>query len=239
MKKIKVAIVEDEMIIVEDLTDILDSYGYEVSGHAKNYHAALDLIRGKQPDIILLDIKIKGEKDGIDLASTINQEFHTPFVFISSHSDAGTVRRAVEVHPYGYLVKPFEDEDVTVAIELAISNFARENSFSNENFVLNNALFVREKNRSVKVPMQSIQYIRADGNYSVIQTENKGYTIRATLKEILPRLDKAIFFRTHKSYIANLSRLTAIESDSIFIDELEVPVGRNQMQELTAHLNRI
>lgn len=104
----------------------------------------------------------KGEKDGIELAAQISHEFHLPLVFISSHSEAGTVKRAVEAHPYGYLVKPFEDDDVIVAIQLALSNFARENAFSHENFVLNDCLFVRDKNRNVKIPFNEIRYIKAD-----------------------------------------------------------------------------
>lgn len=239
MNKVKVAIVEDESIIAEDLSDILEEQNYEVVGIAKSFASGLELINSQYPDIILLDIKIKGDLDGIDLAVKVREEYHLPFVFISSHSDSTTVQRAATVNPYGYLIKPFEDDDVIVAIEIAMSNFAKENSISEDNFVLNNCLFVREKNLSVKVACPEILFIKADGNYSIIQTEKRSYTLRATLKDIYPKLPSGGFFRTHKSYIVNLENLSAVNSDSIYIKDYELPIGRQQLSELTKKLNKL
>ncbi len=239
MSKIKLVIVEDEAIIAEDLSDILQTNGYEVCGIARTFTKAIDLLDRHQPDIILLDIQIKGEKDGVDLAHKIKDAYHLPYVFISSHSDSSTVKRASSVNPYGYLVKPFDDDDVLVAIEIALSNFAKENALSEDNFILNNCLFIRQKNLSVKVPMNEILFIKADGNYSVIYTRKKKFTLRSTLKEILSKLPSAIFYRSHKSYVINLQNLTAVNSECIYVEEEKLPIGRSQFHELTEKLNKL
>lgn len=239
MSEIKVLIVEDEAIIAEDLADILSSNAYKVCGIARTYPKAIELLDSEQPDIILLDIQLKGERDGVDLARTIRESYHMPFIFVSSHSDSATVKRASEMNPYGYLVKPFDDDDVLVALEIGLTNFAKEHAISEDNFVLNNCLFIKQKNLSVKVPMDDILYIQADGNYLLIFTSEKSYTLRNTLKDIAPRLPNSTFFRSHKSYIVNLNNLSAVDSESIYIEDKKLPIGRNQSQELTDKLNKL
>lgn len=237
--KIRALIVEDELIIAEDIADILSENNYEVVEICKSYNAAILALEKHQPDIILLDIKIKGEKDGIDLAQKIRADYKIPFIFISSHSDSGTVKRAVEVNPYGYLVKPFEDSDVLTALEVAMANFAKEQSQAMQDFILNDCLFVREKNMSVKIPMENIQFIRAEGNYSTIQTADKSYVLRSTLKDLVEKLPQQQFFRSHKSYIINLKQVSAINSDSIYVNNERLPIGRGQLNQLMESINKI
>lgn len=239
MSAVKVAIVEDEAIIAEDLADILRSFNYSVVGIAKSYQTGLDLIKKQNPDIVLLDIKIRGELDGITLAHKIKEEYHLPFVFISSHSDQATVKRAADANPYGYLLKPFEDEDVKIAIEIALSNFAKENDLNADDFVLNDSIFIRQKNLSIKLPLKELLYVQADGNYSKINTKKQSYTIRATLKDLEPKLPKSRFFRSHKSYIINLESLDAVNSEYVVIQEEKIPIGRNQLHILMEGLNKL
>ncbi|QSE97055.1 LytR/AlgR family response regulator transcription factor [Fulvivirga lutea] len=237
MNKIRVLIVEDEFIIAEDLRDILEEQGHEVVGLAGNFNNGIQLIEAELPDIVLLDIRIKGEKDGIDLAKEIRLKYKVPFIFISSYSDSVTVKRASEVNPYGYLVKPFEPEDVKVAIEIALSNFANEGP-RNE-FVLNDSLFVKYNNLSVKVPIQDIYYVKAEGNYSIIQLQEKNYTLRSTLKDIGEKLPAKDFFRSHKSFIINLKKVTAINSIYVYLDNWKLPIGRQQLQDLMSSINKV
>lgn len=239
MEKIRVVIVEDELIIAEDIADILTENGYEVAELCNSYNAALSIVEKHLPDIILLDIKIKGEKDGIDLAHKIRDSYRIPFIFISSHSDAGTVKRAVEANPYGYLVKPFEDSDVLTALEVAMANFAKEQSQTMKEFILNDCLFVREKNMSIKIPMSEIQFVRAEGNYSTIHTESKQFVLRSTLKDLEDKLPGNQFYRSHKSYIINLREVTAINSDSIYVNNERLPIGRGQLNLLMESINKI
>lgn len=238
MTSIKILIVEDELIIADDLRDILSNQ-YEVVSVCKTYATALLELEKQQIDLILLDIKLKGEKDGIDLARVIREDYRIPFVFISSHSDRNTVQRAVEVNPYGYLIKPFEDNDVLVAIEVALSNFGKEQSTRIEDFLLNDALFVRHKNLSIKIMLTDIEHIKAEGNYSTIYTiDQKQYVLRGTLKEIETKLPTKQFYRIHKSYIINLSQLSAINTNGIYVNEKKLPIGREQLHYLMENINK-
>jgi DNA-binding LytR/AlgR family response regulator len=241
MEKIRVLIVEDELIIANDLSDILAGSGYAVIGLAKSYVAALDEIKEEIPDIVLLDIQIAGAKDGVDLANLIRDKYHIPFVFISSHTDRSTLSRVMESNPYGFLVKPFEDEDVLVAIELALNKFSKEQNKSDDptNFVINESLFIRQNNSAVKVPYDDILYAMADANYCKLITNHKSLVLRSTLKDLEKKLKEPQFYRSHKSYLINLTKLTAINSEFIFIGNEKLPVGREQQLWLMKHINKI
>lgn len=243
MNKIKVLIVEDELIIATDLKDILEGAGYEVIDLCKSYEAAVKSLEANVPDILLLDIQIRGEKDGVDLANHIHQHYQIPFIYISSHTDRTTLDRAKESLPYGFLVKPFEDEDVLVAIEIALVNFAREQSANqppdHSDFIINNSLFIRQKNLSVKVSYDDILYAAADANYCTVFTKDHKYVLRSTLKELEGKLVDNRFYRSHKSYLINLTKVTAINSDVLYIDDHKLPVGREQLAWLSNQINKI
>lgn len=238
---ISVLIVEDELIIANDLQDILESNDYQVIGIAKSYDLAIEKLSAEQPDIVLLDIQIDGTKDGIDLANTIKNEYELPFIFISSHTDRATLDRAKECKPYGFLVKPFEDDDVFVAVEMALSNFSKEqnNNEDNQDFTINESLFIRQKNTAVKVSYDDILYASSDANYCTLYTANKKFVMRSTLKELENKLGDKRFFRCHKSHVVNLKHLTAVNSEYIKIKDIELPIGRDQQTLLMSQINKI
>ena len=117
----KILIVEDDDIIarVEDWR--LKNLGYTVCGRATNGADAIELVANKKPDVVLMDINIKGEIDGIETARMIKKEFNIPVIYVTSHSDGATLVRAKETKPDGFILKPFEDNDLRIAIELALS----------------------------------------------------------------------------------------------------------------------
>jgi len=117
----KILIVEDDDIIarVEDWR--LKNLGYTVCGRATNGAEAMELVVNKKPDVVLMDINIKGDIDGIETAKMIKKGFNIPVIYVTSHSDGATIVRAKETKPDGFILKPFEDNDLRVAIELALS----------------------------------------------------------------------------------------------------------------------
>ncbi|WP_257670303.1 response regulator [Parapedobacter tibetensis] len=115
----RIYIVEDQMIITLDLQHMLEDLGYEVCGISPSYHETLNNIEVVKPDLILLDIFLQGDKTGIDLAHVLNQNYHIPFIFLTSHTDDQTVKIAKETQPRGYLVKPFKLNELYAAIEMA------------------------------------------------------------------------------------------------------------------------
>lgn len=233
MRKVSVLIVEDELIIAEDLKDILENLGYNVCGLAISAREALALLEEHAPDLALLDIQIKGGKDGIELAQQIRNQYKVPFVFLTSHADPNTLERAKAVNPYGYLVKPFQEKDIHATVEMALANFAKESKSNDhkaqeQNFLLNDSLFVRAGGKLVKLKFKDINYLEADANYTNIFTRDKRFVIRAILKELEPKLEAYNFARIHKSYLVNLNAIDAIDAQAVHIGGKEIPISRSQ-----------
>lgn len=194
---------------------------------------AMKFLEEQKIDLALLDIKIKGGKDGIDLALDIKEQYRIPFVFLTSHVDTATLGRAKETHPYGYLVKPFHEKDIHATLEVALSNFASENQKKEiqedtTGMMLSDSLFVRNNSMLVKVKFNDIIYFEADGNYSQVYTKDKKYVIRSILKDLELKLDPNQFARIHKSYLINLEAIDAIDTQSVHISGKEIPISRSQ-----------
>lgn len=117
MKK-KILIVEDEFIVANDLRIMLEKAGYKVCGIAPSVVKALELIAAKEPDWILLDIFLQGDKTGIDLAGQLT-EMEIPFIYISANTNQGILEAAKATLPYGFLVKPFREKDLMVMLDIA------------------------------------------------------------------------------------------------------------------------
>lgn len=122
----KALIVEDEMVVAHDLARILQRLGYSVPATAMRTDEALRMVDQHQPDVIFIDIVLKGERDGIALAHVLRENYSIPFLFITAHADSTTVKRARATQPSGYLVKPFTKDDVYAATEVAMSNYLTE-----------------------------------------------------------------------------------------------------------------
>ena len=115
-----ILLVEDDDIIARVADWRLKSLGYTVCGRATTSAEAMDLVMNQKPDLVLMDINIKGDTDGIETAKMIKQGFNIPVVFVTSHSDGVTLERAKATNPDGFIIKPFDDNDLRVAIELAM-----------------------------------------------------------------------------------------------------------------------
>lgn len=120
----RILILEDEAIVAREIETTLCKLGYRIAGKTRNADEALDLLAGRPIDLALLDINIKGSRDGIDLARIIRQKYRYPFVFLSAYSDRETLEKVKETMPYGYIVKPFSRGELLTAIELALHRHA-------------------------------------------------------------------------------------------------------------------
>ncbi len=242
---IKILIVEDELIIAEDMANMLEKMGYEITGNAMDADEAIDFLNQSKPDLILLDINLGGKKDGIILAAEINEKYQVPFIFTTSYTDGATIERAKNVNPINYLVKPFKPEQLYTAIELAMFNLSKKEKApvadgeNEEGLIIRDALFIKEKYRYTKILIADIHWIKAEGNYLELHLVNRKELIRATLGSFLERLNRNNFFRTHKSYAVNLDHLTKFEPTLVFIQQQEIPITKTYADELLQRLNII
>jgi len=120
----KILIVEDEPAIAQDMCDILEMNGYHVTGTAYSYDKAIEALAADTPDLVFLDIALKGNGSGLDVARVLNDRYDIPFIFLTSFSDQETIKEVVSLNPYGYLVKPFKEKDIPPAVALAFSKAA-------------------------------------------------------------------------------------------------------------------
>jgi len=117
---ISILLVEDEGVIARDLEDTLIRLGYRISGIASEGAEAIEMARELHPQLVVMDVSLRGEVDGIDAACAIQEEAPVPVIFLTGHTDPETLQRAVSTGPLGYLIKPFEETDLRCAIEVAI-----------------------------------------------------------------------------------------------------------------------
>jgi two-component system, cell cycle sensor histidine kinase and response regulator CckA len=122
----RVVIAEDESLIAEELRTRLQRMGLDVSCTVASAEDALDAVARTSPDLVLMDIQLKGRMDGIEAAGRIRQRFHVPVIYLTAHSDAATIARAKVTEPFGYLLKPFDERDLRVTIELALHKHEME-----------------------------------------------------------------------------------------------------------------
>jgi PAS domain S-box-containing protein len=126
MSKTAILIVEDEGIVAKDLAHKLETLGYEVAGIAESGEESIELAQQLQPDLILMDIWLKGPMDGIEAAETIQRIHHVPIIYLTAHSDPATLARAKITEPFGYILKPFRQRELTTQIEMALYRHTAE-----------------------------------------------------------------------------------------------------------------
>lgn len=120
MKGAAILIAEDEMIISMEMAGTIRRFGYEISGQVVKAEDAVLVAKENSPDLVMMDIRLHGEMDGIDAARIIRAELGIPVIFLTAHSDEITLQRAVSVQPSAFLIKPFRDRELYSAIELAL-----------------------------------------------------------------------------------------------------------------------
>jgi len=243
--KPKILIVEDEMIIAADLSLQLTKLNYEVIGIQTRAEDALKTVEQNRPDLILMDINLAGEMDGIQASAQILKTSKVPVIFLTSNTDDASFQRAIETKPYAFLAKPFQKANLERGIELALKHIAKEKEESNSNddhvTTLNDRLFIRQKNQMVKVTIRDILFLEADRNYCKIYLENKSFLVSTPLGAIEQEVPHQKFVRVHRSYIVNVDMIDAVGEniETLTIQSHTIPVSRRNREELMKYLKMI
>lgn len=136
MIKGKILIVEDEPLVADDIERTVEKLGYQIVGKAISGKEALTIAEERKPDLALMDISIKGEMDGITTGSILKERFGTALIYLTAHSDIATFERAKITEPYGYVIKPFQEADLRIALGLAIYKRSQEISRGPDSFLV-------------------------------------------------------------------------------------------------------
>ena len=248
MSKINVFVVEDESIVSKDIQNSLNKIGYNVVGSASSGEKALENIRIEQPDIILMDIMLKGSMNGIDVAEIVKNELEIPVIFLTAYADESTLSKAKISEPYGYILKPFKEIDLQTSIEMAVYKHKKEQTIVKERDYLysivdnkersHDFIFVKSNSKLVKLNCKDIYFIEALKDYVVINTIDTRYTIHSTMKDIELKLGSVDFVRIHRSFIIRLDKIATIEYPNLSLEnnKKSIPIGGSFKDDLNAKI---
>lgn len=240
MQKVKVLIVEDETLVANDLSYQLSSLGYEVCGIAKSGEEALRSCEIHQPDLVLMDIKIQGELDGIDTAIKVANSYGIPIIYLSDLKDRDILERAKKSHSHSFLSKPVTEFTLLTSIEFAIKNHLMLSHNASENVDgLKDYVFIREGHSHIKLSIDSILWLKASGAYCEIKTLDNVYVQSKNMREVSEYFDPAIFVKAHKSYTVNMTKIDSYEGTEVTIQGTKIPIGKTFLQDFKKRLRLI
>ncbi len=245
-----IVVVEDESIVAKDIQVCLKNLGYEVVGVYSRGEDIVEQAPNLNPDLIMMDIMLKGELNGIEAAAEIRKTLDIPVIFLTAYTDRDTVNKAKETEPFGYIIKPFKEIDIQTAIEIALYKHRKELAVKKErDFYYNlvdkqdssDMMFVKANHRLVKIRYEDIFYIEALKDYVVINVLERRYTIHSTMKDIERKMPEKDFVRVQRSFIVRLDKIKEIDHSNVVLENEKkvVPVGGSYKDLLQEKLNLI
>lgn len=213
MEYIKILIVEDEILIADYLRDLLEENGCRHIDMAHTVVDALAKMGEQQPDIILMDINLEGNMEGLALSTQKNED--ASVIFITGQSDAKSIEKALAIGPESYLTKPIRKIELETILKIVVNKKKKK------------YIFVKDGYNDVKLLLNDILYLKVDRNYlDIMMVNNHKVTVRNTLSEFCKELP-AFFKQTHRSVVVNSNYVNRISSDEVIVHDTVLPLSRN------------
>lgn len=235
MNKLRILIAEDDLIIAAHISKVLQDANLDVFEVLTRGESVITFLENNCPDLILMDINLAGEQDGIDTAKIIKSKYDYPIIFLTGNADDATFNRSKEAFPAAYITKPFRYEDLVRTIELIshrLSSIGKSISSENEQespqdeLVLKDRVFVRDKGKMVKLQLNDILYVEADRNYCKITAKNKPYTLSIPLAKFEQKVSSDLFMRIHRSHLINITAIDELDDHYVFINGKALAVSK-------------
>ena len=249
----KILIVEDEELYADKLEMLVEKLDYQHLATVDNSRDALALLENELPDLILMDIHIQGDHDGIELASMIQKTHPIPIIFITSLKDDLTFARASRTNPLNFLVKPFNELQLQRTIELTVKKLSSstktpesesgelENSEWENDFLFQTHFFIKTRQRLEKVAIADVLFLEADGHYCQVHTEDKKFLVRTAMAELAKRLPPELFLQTHRSFLVNIEKVESVDLQEsvIILGKKHVPMSKRNKDVVLKRLDWI
>jgi len=243
MRKIKILIVEDEVVIAKNIAYYLEQLGCDVTGVLTSGEDVLPFLEDDPVDIILMDISLKGKLDGVQTIHLVKEKYDTPVIYLTANTDDRSFDLAKATKPFAFVEKPFKPKRLIRTVELLIEQIVEtpEKNVEEEdqNFILSDRIFVREKGKMIKIFLSDILYVEADGAYSRIISSNKVFILAVNLRNLEEKIASDLLMRVHRSYIVNLKHIDSIEENCLAINRKVIPVSRSYWSEFLKRVNVI
>ena len=189
-----------------------------------------------------MDINLAGQLDGIETAKIIKQTTGTPVIFLTSNIDKASFDRSKDAVPHAFLTKPFKEEDLLRNIELISNRLTFEvETPSNPDAIhkalnFDSSIFVRDKNRMVRLQLADILYVEAERNYCKLKTKQKEFLLSVPLKTFEEKANSDCFMRIHRSYLANITEIDGFDENYLFYGQDHIPMSKSYKAEVLSKL---
>lgn len=230
------------MLIAANLALQLENLGYEVCGIVPRGEEALVVAREQKPDLVLMDVQLKGILDGIQTVVRLQREHDLAVVYLTANDDDAHFERAKATNPFAFLSKPFKKQELQRTIELVanrILSSPKNEVTSPESAMFDDRIFVRHNHSMVKVMFGDILYIEAERNYCRIHTDVEEYLLVATLKELEEKLPPGQFLRVHRSFLVNIALVEEVGASHVVVVDKVIPLSKAMREELLSRLHSI
>ncbi len=221
MTNARILIVEDDFSFEVELEMMLESLGYRNICKVNSGEKALEKLKEDVPHLILMDINLEGKLSGIDVAKKI-QDKKIPIIFLTAFRDEVHFEEAKALLPEAYLNKPFDEVVLKRTIELALARSkAREKSIDET------SLFIRHGGKLVKVEKSDVLWIRAEGNYCNLYTDQKRFVMKISLVKLKCKFPGESFIRCHRNIIVQVGKIDRIDmvANKVHINGIQLPLG--------------
>ena len=228
---LNILIIEDDPSFVLEVEMMFDGIRDVEISEVKNLIDAKLAIK-QLPDLIILDLRLQNTELGITLLADI-KETTIPFIVTTAFNDPDFYNEVQAYNPEAYLIKPFDKLTLIGIVDRIFPNEPNDTvRYSYD------GVFVKSNKKYKKVKFQEINYVKAEGNYCSIFTDEGRTTIRNSLKRFFDRMPKSMFLRTHRSYIVNAGSIKSVEfsTNKIFLKDIELPIGRNYKSDIKKSL---
>ena len=240
MSEITILIVEDDFSYALEVEMIIHELGYQLMACVNNSEKAIELVEGQKPDLILIDIFIEGQKDGIELAQAISS-YNIPIIFITSHNSPHVYKRTRGLSPFAFITKPFDKYTLQSTIESAVNLLGQNSEEQEDAPIQKDHFFIKQNNQLNKVLLEDIQWIEADGNYCIIHTNGRRYAVKVSLRKLMKKLPADKFMQIHRRQIIQLSLVQNLDLSemTVSLSDTKLDLGPKFKNQLLERLNRL
>jgi DNA-binding LytR/AlgR family response regulator len=229
----KILIVEDEILVATDIEESLESLGYEVQNSVATGLDAIAEVEKSLPDLILMDINLKGDMTGIEAAKAISSNHNVPIIYLTANADISTINQAKVALPYGYIIKPFTDKDLQTNIEIALYKFENDMKLKMESEQFNTFFDLKdhEKNQMIihgtkgleKINIDEVYFLERKDEQTAIHLFDEEIVSNKTLEEMIEFFPKNKFIQVSNQFVINASKVFVVKHPEVIIaDKMSV-----------------
>ncbi len=243
MEKLTILVVEDEFLVAADIEESLLSLGYNVQNTIATGKDAIAEVEKKLPDLILMDIALKGDMTGIEAANIIRQKHDVPVIFLTANADVATIEKAKISLPYGYIIKPFSEKELQTNIEIARYKFENDiqskiesdqfTTFFKSNQNVKNQVIVEGQKGLEKISLPNVYFVECSGDDTMVHLRDEVLSVKENLDEMERKLPENAFVRVSTDHIINLDKVfIAKYPELIMADKMTVITVEDEYRDL-------